>query len=140
MKRTITQTVQVHITKHASVDIRDIASGDVDVSKLTFVHLDYADMSDYGWTRIGTATVSVEIEADVNQIVSSKIDVIKGQIQQVYAAAEMKVKEFKEEISKLQSIGYTASETDSVSEHGTHIVEIDAGVYTDIVINNAKGE
>lgn len=137
MKQSITQATTAYLTTHCNVDLRDLAAGTADLSNLTFSSSG-VDMSNYGWVTIGKATISVEIDLDIDQLVAKKVDVIKDQIQQVYAAAEMKVKEFKEEISKLQSISYTASEPDSVSEHAIHISEIDAGVYTDVVIKNAK--
>lgn len=113
MKRTITQNATAFITRHCSVDIRDVASGEFDATNLTFSQ-GLTDMSAYGWVSIGKAVITIEIDADVDALVSKKIDTIKDQIQQIYAAAEGKVQELQEEISKLQSIGYSQPSTDVI--------------------------
>ena len=105
MKQTITQAATAYLTSHSQVDLRDISAGTADLSNLTYSS-SAGDMSTYGWATIGNATITVEVDLDVDQLVAKKVDVIKAQIQQVYAAAEGKVQELKEEILKLQAISY----------------------------------
>lgn len=67
------------------------------------------DMTKAGWTRIGTATVTLELPS-VNAVIEAKVGALRAEITQTRAEAEAKVNYIESQISNLLAIEYTPVE------------------------------
>jgi hypothetical protein len=105
--KTITRTINdvgVWLTEYA--DPAGLRSDD-DVRFARTITFSTNDMRDCGWTRVGTATVTVEL-VDEKSVIESKVDSLQKQLQKERADSEVKCNRILEQISKLQALEYTA--------------------------------
>jgi hypothetical protein len=87
------------------VDMADGGKGDQAVSELHYVN---HDMSAHGWTKVGAATITVELmnEADVN---SAQMTSLKAELQEVRADNQRRENAILDRISKLGALTYKVS-------------------------------
>lgn len=64
------------------------------------------DMSDMGWTRIGTADVALHI-VDENQLIENKVESLRAEQTKTRADAQAKVTELERQIQQLLAIEHT---------------------------------
>jgi hypothetical protein len=77
----------------------------IDASKLTFSSFEWKDGAPEGWTRLGEATLTVEIPS-VDDIINSKVDSLKAQVKSIRAEAEAKANFVESQINTLLAIEY----------------------------------
>lgn len=106
MKQTITSTQRAYITVNTSRTLQD-AIEQQDASILSIVS---ANMDNYpGWTYVGQATVTIEVEVAPEEVVASQVSEFKQLIEKINLDAADKIAEINEQISKLTAIGYSQS-------------------------------
>lgn len=67
------------------------------------------DMTMRGWTKVGTATITVQIE-DEEKIVENKIESLKAEKNSILAEAQMKATKIDGQIQNLLAITYVPEE------------------------------
>ena len=83
----------------------DLTANDANaVRRLSFFT---SDMSEYGYTKVGTATVTVDF-IDTDAMVVNKIASLRAEIQKTRADASVKCTLIEERIAKLSAISYDA--------------------------------
>jgi alkylated DNA nucleotide flippase Atl1 len=106
-----TGTIDAWITSEDDVSFKDIVdmakSGDETraVGEMAYCRL---KMSGCGWTKVGTATITVEMmdETDVN---SAQMDVLKAELQNIRADNQRRENAILDRISKLSALTYEVS-------------------------------
>lgn len=101
MSRTIEGITTAWLTTHS--DPR-VLNEDGCVAEVSYSNL---DMSDMEWTRIGVATISIEVE-DENRIVQDKIESLRKKQRDVLAAAHATSTRIDAAIQSLLAIGLDA--------------------------------
>jgi len=74
------------------------------------VSLSESDMSEHGWTKVGTAVATVTLFSE-KEITTNKLTSLQTELRSVRAAAEKKCNAILEQINKLQALEYTPGET-----------------------------
>lgn len=102
--RTI-KNVGVWLTEYASPN--GLKSEASDSYFMQTVSISAHDMKSAGWTKVGTATVTVDLITE-KKMVENKIDALHAQLQKDRADSELRHNALLEKISKLQAIEYSA--------------------------------
>lgn len=102
MTRTITGEINAYL--HGSGD-PELLRGDLReaISELAFCTSD--SMESVGWTRVGKATITVEIPDD-KQLVENKVESLRAQKDSVLAKATATATEIERKIQNLLAISY----------------------------------
>jgi hypothetical protein len=61
-----------------------------------------------GWSKVGTATITVEI-ADTDALIANKVESLKAELQAHRSNSQVKENELQDKISKLLAITYEAT-------------------------------
>jgi hypothetical protein len=62
-----------------------------------------SDMSHHGWSKVGPATITLEIPED-DQLINNKVDALRKEITKTRADAEMKARGLEEKVQQLLAI------------------------------------
>lgn len=100
--KTITTVCDAYVTEYSRL-------GPVELAQLENASvLAYAthDMTKSGWTKVGTATITVEL---VNQdtMVTNKVEALRGQLAELRAKAHLEASLIEDQIQQLLAITYT---------------------------------
>lgn len=104
--KTITATVPAWITNSGDVEM---LKGTPEEAVCEAYYFARSDMTSAGWTRIGTATITLEI-VSTDSLVQNQVAALEKQMQAVMVDAQQKVNYFKDRISKLQALTFEAPE------------------------------
>lgn len=104
--RTITGTIGAYIT--GSLGPADLIGDPCQVLN-NLSYFNYSGMENYGWARVGTATITVEIE-DEQQLIRNKIDALKSEKNAILGEAQAKATEIDGKINNLLAITYVPEE------------------------------
>ena len=107
--KTITATVPAWITTNG--DIENL-NGTPEQAVCAAYYYEKSDMTGAGWTRIGTATITLEI-VSTDSLVQNQVSALEKQMNAVLADAQQKCNYFKDRISKLQALTFEAPEVES---------------------------
>lgn len=99
------KNVGVWLTEYA--DPNGLKNSSTDSHFMRSISVSSHDMKSAGWTKVGTATISVELIPE-KQMVTNKVDALNAQLQKERADSEVKCNRILEQISKLQALEYTA--------------------------------
>ena len=110
MGRVIESNADVWVNEYSSI-------GPHNIDKVTEIHnfnfsRPDADMGRYGWTKVGTAHIRVELVSS-DALVSNKIDALQAAIRKTEAEAQAKVTELKGQIQQLLAITHQPTEEDA---------------------------
>lgn len=61
------------------------------------------DMSSQGWSKVGKATITLEIPED-DQLIANKVDALRKEITRTRADAEVKARDLEEKVQQLLAI------------------------------------
>lgn len=103
--RTFTGTINVFLTEYPSIGPNDMIEGN-DAKVIRGLQFSPLDMTSAGWSKVGTAEVTVTIVSN-DEIVANKVDALRKQQQTVRAEAEAKSQRIEEQIQSLLAITYT---------------------------------
>lgn len=62
-----------------------------------------SDMSHHGWSKVGPATITLEIPED-DQLINNKVDALRKEITKTRADAEVKAKHLEKQVQQLLAI------------------------------------
>lgn len=102
--RTITGTTGAWLTEYSHLGPEELKSFDGDQLVRNLSYAEH-DMSASGWTRIGEATITLQIP-DAQSLVDSKVEALRAQKQRVLADAQATATELESKIQKLLAITY----------------------------------
>lgn len=107
MAHTITGQVDAWITEYSRLTPEDLANGgDQVVDGLSFSQ---PDMTSAGWTRVGRATVTVELMG-TSDIVNSAVASLRARQQKIRADAEASAMQIERQIQTMLAISYESGE------------------------------
>lgn len=86
--------------------IENLSKDSSDHAFISNLHPSLSDMKSAGWTRVGVATITVEL-IDPRDLATNKIESLQAQLQKERADSEVRCNRFLDQISKLQAIEYT---------------------------------
>ena len=98
----ITSTSTAWITSHCRLSPEQILNptGDQLLRDVVFIDL---DMTDCGYTKIGTATIEFDL-IDRSEMVDNKVAALRAELQGVKADAQVKVQRLEEQLQSLLAI------------------------------------
>ena len=102
MSRTIHGELIAYVTEYSSIRPEDLLSMDAaDLAR----SLTYSSANMTTWTKVGKATVTVELQG-VKEIIAGQVDALRAQAKQVQAEAQKKVTDIERQIQTLMAISY----------------------------------
>ena len=107
MSKIVEGNVDVWVTEYSPIGPHNIDKV-TDTSGFSFSRPD-ADMGKYGWTKVGTAQIRVELVSS-DALISNKIDALQAAIRNTEAEAQAKVTELKGQIQQLLAITHQPGE------------------------------
>jgi hypothetical protein len=103
MKRTITTEVFAITSPYSSrITPEDLRSGDIGPS-LMYCTTDMSNAE--GYVVVGKGTVTVELDS-VNDVTANQVAMLRKQVEQVQAEAQVKVNRLQDQIRNLQALTY----------------------------------
>lgn len=102
---TITGQIDAWLTEHSQAEFMEGRGRGDTVTMIGAVKLLDLDMTSHGWTRIGRATVALEIDDD-NTIRKSMVDALREQKKSVLAEAQREATRIEERIQNLLAITF----------------------------------
>ena len=99
--KTITAKTTAYLTEYSELgpdDLRTDPEGFVQGASFS-----KHDMAKAGWTRIGEATVTIEI-IDEDELIAAKVDALRGELNSVTAKAYMEAARIESKINKLLAL------------------------------------
>ena len=106
--KTITATVPAWITTSGNIENLDGTPEQAVCEAYFYEH----DMTRSGWTRIGTATITLNI-ISTDGLVQNQVAALEAEMNAVLADAQQKCNYFRERISKLQALTFEAPEVEA---------------------------
>jgi hypothetical protein len=103
-KRTVTGKVSVWLSTYGGPEVFDRKEDERVIAGVAFTT---TDMTDCGYTRVGTATVSFEVPTG-QELIDNKAASLRAEIQKTRADAEVKVNALTERLNKLLALEYVA--------------------------------
>ena len=98
----VISTAIAWITPHCNLSPEQILNptGDQLVREVAFINL---DMTDHGYTKIGTATIEFDL-IDRNEMIDNKVAALQAELQTVKADAQVKVQKLEDQLQSLLAI------------------------------------
>ena len=100
MPRIITGTIKVQCNKYTSLETLRVGS---DNALFDALHVSNADMSEYGYSYVGTAEVTITLN-DPDTIVGDKVKSLRAEATKVQADAQAAVTRIQRQINELLAI------------------------------------
>ena len=100
MPRIITGTIKVQCNKYTSLETLRVGS---DNALFDALHVSNADMSEYGYSYVGTAEVTITLN-DPDTIVGDKVSSLRAEATKVQADAQAAVTRIQRQINELLAI------------------------------------
>lgn len=97
----VTCAVSAWMTSSFGPEILELEP-EVLVSRLFYGTGDYANI---GWVRVGNATITVEL-VSTDALVANKVEALKGELQSVRAAAQLRENQINDQIQNLLALTY----------------------------------
>ena len=106
MTKQISGTTGAWITDYQSIGVINRAD-----AAASLAYSDNDNMTSVGWTKVGTATITVEL-LDQNELIDGKVTALRAQAKEVAFQAAQHTKRIEDEISNLLAIGCDAPRDD----------------------------
>ena len=100
MPRIITGTIKVQCSQYTSIETLRAGSA---IALFDALHVSNADMSEYGYSHVGTAKVTITLN-DPDTIVGDKVKSLQAEATKVQADAQAAVTRIQRQINELLAI------------------------------------